>query len=172
MSEETSKTRSIVVTIIATAGITAALTMSIIAIAQTSDRTPSTPAATPMHRVAAAPQPQRASIVIRHQVRGCHGMLVNGATNSVASTTLRLTPGSTLNVTDNDIMPHKLVQLAGPGAVLTGAAMGSMGAKSSVTFPKAGVYSLTTKAGEDYPGVKAAATVGEDNTLKIRVLVS
>ena len=38
-----------------------------------------------------------------------------------------------------------------------------------VSFPKAGTYALKTKAGEDYmAGVK---TVGEDNVLKLKVIV-
>jgi hypothetical protein len=38
-----------------------------------------------------------------------------------------------------------------------------------VTFPAAGTYVLSTKAGEDY--MKGIKTIGEDNTLKIRVVV-
>ena len=44
-----------------------------------------------------------------------------------------------------------------------------MGARSSVTFPTAGTYVLSTKAGEDY--MKGVQTIGEDNTLHIRVVV-
>jgi len=48
--------------------------------------------------------------------------------------------------------------------------MGHMGARSTVTFPTAGTYSLTTRPGEDYrAGVK---TTGPDNTLRIKVVVS
>jgi len=45
------------------------------------------------------------------------------------------------------------------------------GAKTTVTFSKAGTYTFTTKAGEDYPGVNAP-TKGEDNTLRLVVTVS
>ena len=52
---------------------------------------------------------------------------------------------------DNDVMPHKLVQLAGPGVRYTGnPALRHVSASVDVTFPKAGVYRFTTKAGKDY----------------------
>ena len=172
MSEE-SKNRTMIVTIIATTGIVAALTMSIIAVVQTGNGTHMTGNTMPMHRSAVAAQPakaQTASIVIQHVMRGCHAMVVNGQMPMTPNATLRLTPGSTLKIVDNDVMPHKLVQVGGPAAALSGASMAHMGATSTVTFPKAGTYSLTTRAGEDYTqGIK---TVGEDNTLKIRVTVA
>jgi hypothetical protein len=44
-----------------------------------------------------------------------------------------------------------------------------MSATLRVTFPKAGVYTFTTKVGEDYmSGVK---TIGEDNVLRLTVVV-
>ena len=39
-----------------------------------------------------------------------------------------------------------------------------------VSFPKAGTYMLKTKAGEDY--VAGVKTVGEDNVLKVKVVVA
>ena len=50
------------------------------------------------------------------------------------------------------------------------AMLARMGSSSKVTFSKAGVYKLTTRAGEDYmSGVK---TIGDDNVLKLTVTVS
>ena len=37
-------------------------------------------------------------------------------------------------------------------------------------FAKAGVYTFTTKAGEDY--MKGIKTIGEDNVLKLKVTVN
>jgi hypothetical protein len=67
-------------------------------------------------------------------------------------------------------MSHLLLQTGGPvAAVATAPKMGHMGAQAKVSFPAAGVYHFTTKAGEDYmSGVK---TVGEDHTLKLDVIV-
>jgi hypothetical protein len=45
-----------------------------------------------------------------------------------------------------------------------------MGASLKITFTKPGVYHFTTKPGEDYmAGMK---TIGEDNVLKLTVIVS
>ena len=54
------------------------------------------------------------------------------------------------------------------GGLMSGM-MGRMGATVKVTFPAAGVYKLTTKAGEDY--MQGMKTIGEDNVLKLTVTV-
>ena len=109
------------------------------------------------------------SIVIRHQVRGCHSWSVNGGPFK-ASQSIALRRGGWITVVDNDMMPHKLVQTGGRAAVLKGVAMSHMGATATVRFPAVGVYRFTTKAGEDYmAGVK---TTGEDNVLRLTVTVS
>jgi hypothetical protein len=82
---------------------------------------------------------------------------------------VHLAVGGTLNLQDNDVMPHKLFRVSGPKPAFIGADMSRMGARSSVTFPTAGTYVLSTKAGEDY--MKGVQTIGEDNTLHIRVVV-
>jgi len=117
--------------------------------------------------LAAASSPT-ASILIRHQVRGCHAWSVNGGPFK-ASQTLSLARNATLTITNNDVMPHKVVQTAGPAALLQGAAMSHMGATATVRFKSAGVYRFTTKPGEDYmAGVK---TIGEDNVLVLIIRV-
>lgn len=124
------------------------------------------------------------TLVIRHQLKGCHSWSANGdaykPTQSIA-----LHRGQSLSVTNNDVMPHKLVETSGPAVRITRLAVGMgmgikgtfppamlarMGSSSKVTFTRAGVYKFTTKAGEDYmSGVK---TIGEDNVLKLTVTVS
>ncbi len=125
-----------------------------------------------------------AQVVIRHQYRGCHAWSVNGSPYKAAQS-VKLAVGGTLTVSDNDVMAHLLLQKSGPAKVafaklpsamrdmatpLHGPGlMAHMGAAVKVTFPKAGTYTFTTKPGEDYmPGVQ---TVGEDNTLKLKVIV-
>jgi hypothetical protein len=112
--------------------------------------------------------PNNATITIKHQTRGCHSWSLDGKTWR-ASQSITLVRGAVLTVVDNDVMPHKLIQLHGPKAVLTGASMKHMSASAHVGLPVKGTYVFTTKAGEDYMnGVK---TVGEDNVLKLVVKV-
>lgn len=129
--------------------------------------------------------PGSASLLIRHQTRGCHAWALNGGPlKATQSVTLRR--GGWLEVTNDDVMPHALVKVSGPAVRMvnlrTGnmglgmrgpsavGAMRHMGASTKVFFSKVGVYRFTTKAGEDYmPGVK---TVGEDNVLRVKVTVS
>jgi hypothetical protein len=110
-----------------------------------------------------------ATITIKHQTRGCHSWSLDGKTWH-ASQSLTLVRGGVLTVVDNDVMPHKLIQLSGPKASLAGAAMKHMGASAHVGFPVKGTYVFTTKAGEDY--MKGVKTIGEDNVLKLVVKVT
>jgi hypothetical protein len=102
-----------------------------------------------------------------------------------ASQSLSLRRGGWVTVTDNDVMPHLLVQTGGPKATISPVGnamhqmttdlkgpglMAHMGATVKVSFARAGVYRFMTKAGDDYmPGMK---TVGEDNVLRLTVTVS
>jgi hypothetical protein len=128
-----------------------------------------------------------ASLVIRHQLRGCHAWSVNGSAFK-ATQSIVLRRGSWLTITNNDVMPHALVKVAGPAVrfvnlktSMMGAGMGKpgkaapgamthMGASTKVFFAKAGVYRFTTKAGEDY--LSGMITLGEDNVLWLTVTVS
>jgi len=127
-----------------------------------------------------------ASLVIRHQLRGCHAWSLNGGTYR-PSQTAEIRAGGWISVTNNDVMAHKLVKVAGPAvsytrlsAGMAGRAMGMsgrfppamlarMGASVRVTFTKPGVYRFTTKPGEDFmPGMQ---TAGADNVLRLTVRV-
>jgi plastocyanin len=117
-----------------------------------------------------AKAPAKSMIMIRHQLHGCHSWSVNGGPYRVKLETT-LARGGSITFTDNDVMPHRLVQTSGPRVRYHDTpAMGRMGAAVRVTFLKAGVYQFTTKPGEDYmSGVK---TIGEDNVLRLTVKVS
>jgi plastocyanin len=134
---------------------------------------------------APAAAPAHASVLIRHQLRGCHGWSVNGG-KFAASQTVALRRGGTVTITNDDVMAHTLVELRGPVVrmkSLMGAmnmnmgmhgmegpgAMGHMGARIQVTFRSAGTYRFTTKAGEDY--MKGMKTIGEDNVLRLTLRV-
>jgi hypothetical protein len=110
-----------------------------------------------------------ASVVIRHQMRGCHTWSVNGGPFK-ASQSITLRRGSWLTVTDNDIMSHKLVLTSGPALRITNALLKHTGATLKVTLSKPGVYHFTTKPGEDY--MSGMKTIGADNLLRLTVVVS
>ena len=125
-----------------------------------------------------------AKIVITHQAKGCHGWALNGgALESGLQVALRR--GGSVTIKNNDVMPHTLIQTAGPKTTikLVNAAMGGMGmhgkigpnmmghmgATLKVDFPKPGIYRFTTKVGEDY--MQGFPTTGEDHVLRLVVTV-
>jgi hypothetical protein len=110
-----------------------------------------------------------ATLTIKHQTRGCHSWSFDGKSWQ-ATQTIKLVRGGALTVVDNDVMPHKLIQVSGPKASLTGTAMMHMGARAHIGFPAKGTYVFKTRAGEDY--MKGIKTVGEDNVLKLVVTVT
>ena len=112
-----------------------------------------------------------ASLVIQHATAGCHDWSLNGSPMA-ASQFAHLEHGNGITVTDNDVMPHMLVQTAGPTAQMANVQMSKMGAQSTVVFPTPGVYKFTTKAGEDYPSAAGLETTGEDHVLTLTVYVS
>jgi hypothetical protein len=127
-----------------------------------------------------------ATLVVQHQVKGCHAWSLNGGKLAV-SQTVHLNKGASLTVTNTDLMSHQLIKLSGGPVVikLTNAGNPSVGklkapyalglmphmtSSLKVSFAKSGTYTFTTKEGEDYmPGVK---TVGNDNSLKLKVIVA
>jgi hypothetical protein len=131
--------------------------------------------------------PTRASLAIRHQVRGCHSWSFNGGAFKTTQA-IALKRGAWLTITNNDVMPHAVIKVAGPsvryvnlqtgmaGMSLAGkaapGAMNHMGASTKVQLAKAGVYRFTTKPGEDYKSMSGMKTVGEDNVLRLTVTVS
>jgi hypothetical protein len=119
---------------------------------------------------ALAAAPKSATLTIRHQMKGCHSWSLDGK-SWAASQKLTLTRGSRLAVVNDDVMPHKLVQLSGPEATLSHTAMTHIGATALAGFAAKGTYVFRTKAGEDYPSAKGIKTVGEDNVLKLVVTV-
>jgi len=129
--------------------------------------------------------PGKASLLIRHQVRGCHAWSVNGGPFK-ASQSIALGRGGSLTITNDDVMSHTLVKTSGPSVFTVNLKTGTMGmgmrishmpgamthtgASARVVFSKAGVYRFVTRAGEDY--MSGMKTIGEDNILRLRVTVS
>jgi plastocyanin len=116
-------------------------------------------------------------VTIRHQLHGCHAWSVDGGAYK-ASQRIAVAAGTKIQVTDDDVMPHKLYEVSGPRVAIRSlrapastapGQMSHMGASAETTLTKAGTYVFGTKAGEDYmAGVK---TIGEDNVLRLTVVV-
>jgi plastocyanin len=107
-------------------------------------------------------------ITIRHQKVGCHSWAIgNGPYKATQSLTVK--SGTALTFTDNDVMPHQILQVAGPKVAIPGAELAKMGAHTRIVLTKPGTYVFGTKAGEDY--TKGIVTVGEDNVLRLIVTV-
>ena len=118
----------------------------------------------------AAPAGGNATITIRHQMRGCHSWSVNSGPFK-PSLLVSVKPGTVLKITNNDVMPHKLIQTAGSKLRLVHPNMTKMGSWATVTLAQKGVYRFTTKPGEDYAWAGSMKTVGEDNVLRMIVRV-
>jgi plastocyanin len=108
------------------------------------------------------------NVLIRHQTVGCHSWSVNGDAFA-ASQRIVVRPKTTFSFTNTDVMPHQLIQLSGPKVSLATPAMNKPGARASVHLLKKGTYVFGTKAGEDW--IKGVVTKGEDNVLKLTVVV-
>ena len=99
-----------------------------------------------------------------------HWRWLAGGTATLSTSLAR---GGTITFMNMDVMPHKLLKTSGPAIHFFGKPnMNHMSASVKVTFSKAGVYKLTTKAGEDYPNMGSMKTIGEDNVLHLTVRVS
>jgi plastocyanin len=166
---QVNRTGKLALEILAGVGIFAALVMSTIALMQSSGSANTTTVAPRAAAPAAQTLPTSATAMIQHTTRGCHTLAVAGAAKSSPNATLHLATGGVLHLQNNDVMPHQLIRVSGPQPSFVNAAMGKMGARSTVTFSAAGTYVLSTKAGEDY--MKGIKTIGPDNTLHIKVVV-
>jgi plastocyanin len=108
------------------------------------------------------------SVLIRHQLVGCHSWSVNGGAFK-ASQKIVVHPTTRVSFTDTDVMPHTLFQLSGPKVSLVTPNMHKPGAHASFQLMQKGTYVFGTKAGEDY--MKGVVTKGEDNVLRLTVIV-
>jgi plastocyanin len=117
-----------------------------------------------------APAGGTGTITIRHQTRGCHSWSFNAGPFK-PSLSISVSAGTVLRFTNNDVMPHRLFQAAGPTVRLVHPNMSKMASSASVKLARKGVYRFTTKAGEDYAWAASMKTVGEDNVLRLTVHV-
>jgi len=125
-----------------------------------------------------------ATLVIRHQYAHCHTWSLNGGVFK-AQQRLTLKRGASLTVIDDDVMPHQLVKLAGASVAMRNGTtmpmmggyisqkpglMNWMGAATTVSFSKPGVYHFRTRAGEDF--MQGIQTSGADNVLTLTVKIA
>src|SRR5262245_49900579 len=68
--------------------------------------------------LSAAAAPNQASLVIRHQLHGCHAWALNGGAFKVVQA-VRITRGGSIVVTNNDVMYHQFVKVSGPAVTYT-----------------------------------------------------
>jgi plastocyanin len=118
----------------------------------------------------AAPAGGTATVTIMHQMRGCHSWSINSGPFK-PSLSISVSAGTVVRFTNNDVMPHELVQAAGPKMRLAHPNMSKVGASATVKLTQKGVYRFTTKAGEDYAWAGSPKTVGADNVLHLTVRV-
>jgi plastocyanin len=119
---------------------------------------------------ATAPAGGAKTVTISHTMRGCHmWQLGNGKLQPSFSMTIAA--GTAVRFVNNDIMPHKLIQTAGPKLRVAHANMNHMSASTSVKFQQRGLYKFMTRAGEDYPNMPEMHTMGKDYVLHLAVLV-
>lgn len=111
-----------------------------------------------------------ATITISHQMRGCHSWSL-GSGPIQPSLSVRMSPGTTLRFRNDDVMPHRLIQTAGPRLHVVHPNMNKMSSVASTKLIKKGVYRFTTKAGEDFPWASSMETTGEDHVLHLTVRV-
>ena len=133
---------------------------------------------------ASAPAAPNKTIMIRHQTRGCHAWSLGVGKPYKAAQSLTLAAGSSITVVNNDAMAHQLFRTSGPRVTITklhstmmdmshefkgAGVMDHPGASVRIVFTKAGVYTFKTRFGEDY--MKMPDTIGEDNTLTLKVVI-
>jgi plastocyanin len=126
-----------------------------------------------------------ATILIRHQTHGCHAWSLGTGKPYKAAQSLRLAPGSAVTIINNDAMAHQLFQTSGPRVAIAkvpstmmemshefkgSGVMGHPGASVKFVLAKPGIYKFKTRFGEDY--MKMPDTIGEDNTLTLKIVVS
>jgi hypothetical protein len=112
--------------------------------------------------------PGHASILIRHQVQGCHAWSIDGGAYK-ARQSITLRRGGVLSVLNADVMPHTLILASGPSLHISNPTMGTMAASLKLTLVHAGTYHFTTRGGKDY--MAGVMTSAKDNVLTLTVIV-
>jgi plastocyanin len=105
-------------------------------------------------------------LTILHVQKGCH--VWSNGTAQMATMRLTMKPGQMLQIMNQDVDRHRMMQLAGPAMMLGGPM--ATGQAESLTFTQPGTYRFDTKSSA-MKGMPEAATIGPDNTLRLTVVV-
>ena len=108
-------------------------------------------------------------VTIRHQMRGCHTWSFEGGPYRA---TLRVTvdAGRFVRFVNNDMMPHRLIQVSGPKVGIRGAKMNRIGAQARILVGQKGVYRFKTQAGKFFAWARRD-TSGRDYVLRLTLVV-
>lgn len=107
-----------------------------------------------------------ADLTILHVQRGCH--VWSDGKVQTPMLQLNVQRGQMLQVMNQDVDMHRMVELSGPMMMLGGPM--KTGQSQSLTFTKPGTYRFDTKSSE-MMGMPEAATIGPDNVLRLTVVV-
>ena len=118
------------------------------------------PVHAPTGRVVTVHAGSAAELTIVHMVQGCHNWTDGKTIAEKADVTLR--HGGRVTILNQDVDPHKVVQMAGP-RIQTGQRM-MMNASVKLRFAKAGLYRFMTVTSE-MAGMPEMKTVGHDYRL-------
>jgi hypothetical protein len=112
-------------------------------------------------------------VAIQHQDAGCHAWSVEGGPDR-ATLAVRLHVGDRILISNDDLMTHRLVELAGPRIAMPPTMVQSTfhhpgGGTVQLTFARSGSYRFRTIDGTDPD--KPVATSGAENVLRLNVQV-
>ena len=107
------------------------------------------------------------TLTILHVQRGCH--VWSDGTAQAPMLQLSMQRGQMLQVMNQDVDMHRMVELSGPGMMLGGPM--KTGQTESLTFTTPGTYRFGTKSSA-MMGMPEASTIGPDNVLRLTVVVS
>lgn len=111
------------------------------------------------------------TITITHVMRGCHAWdLGHGPMRATMSVNVKR--GAVVKFVNNDVMPHRLVRVAGPQIHIRGANMNRMAASAIARFARPGVYRFKTVFGAFFPwAASMSSKIGKMNLLHLTVRV-
>jgi plastocyanin len=107
-----------------------------------------------------------ADLTIVHAQKGCHLWAEGSSQMPMMRLTLKV--GQMLQIMNQDVDMHRMMELAGPRIMLGGAM--KQGQTQTLTFAKPGTYRFMTKV-SPMAGMPEVATTGPDNTLRLTVKV-
>jgi plastocyanin len=111
------------------------------------------------------------TITITHVMRGCHAWDL-GYGQMRPTMSVEVKHGALVKFVNNDVMPHRLVRVAGPRIQIRGANMNRMAASATARFATPGVYRFKTFFGAFFPwAASMGSKIEKMNVLHLTVRV-